>query len=314
MSLHSSVLKYLDGVARYGSIRRAARKLNVSSSSINRHILTLEAEFGLQLFERVAKGVRLTAAGRILLEHVRRTLKDFDFLNSDIDSLKGLRSGRILIATVASVGTTLLSAIVTDFRQLYPGISFDIVAANSVTVADLVTQDEVDIGFTFDPGQRSHLREFFGIDLNLGAIMAIDHPLAGKRKLSLSACLEHDLILPSPTLSIRDIIDAVLVRRSVQPRICLEVDSMSVIKSMVINGAGISFQTIIGLDPELGNGQLLFKPLIDTDIEEDRFAVIGSSGRELPATSRVFIDHACAMLKDYFANIKVTRFLRHTEK
>lgn len=276
----------------------------MSSSSVNRQILALEAEFGVPLFERVAKGVRLTAAGRILLEHVRRTLKDFDYVLSDIDSLNGLRSGRIPIATVASVGSTLLSSVVADFRKDYPGIDFSIVTTNSVTVADLVTQDEVDIGFSFDPGGRSHLREFFGIDLPLGAIMAKDHPLANQPKISLAQCLEYDLILPSPTLSIRDIIDSLLVRRAMKPRVWLEVDSMSIIQSLVARGAGISFQTVIGLDPELVQGRLVFKTLRDADLERDRFAVIGSSARPLPMVSRVFIGHACNLLKDYFARLE----------
>ena len=300
MSLHSSALKYFDTVARHGSIRRAARKLNVSSSSINRQVLALEAEFGVSLFERVASGVRLTAAGEILLEHVRRTLRDFDHVHSDIASLKGLHSGRIPIATVASVGTTLLSSVVADFRGHYPGIDFEIVTTNSVSVADLVTQDEVDIGFSFDPGGRSKLREFFGIDLPLGAIMSDDHPLADRPQLSLADCLEHDLILPSPTLSNRDIIDAHVARQGQHPRICLEVDSLSIVKSLVVRGAGISFQTVIGLEPELTQGRLVFKPLDDADLERDRFAVIGSSARVLPMASRVFIEHACTMLETYF--------------
>ncbi len=303
MSLHSSALKYFDAVAEQGSIRRAARMLNVSSSSVNRQILALEAEFGTPLFERLAKGVRLSNAGEILLTHVRRTIRDLDHVRSDIDALKGLRSGRIAIATVASVGTTLLSNVVADFRETYPGIDFDIVTTNSVTVADLVTRGDVDLGFSFDPGGRSHLREFFGIDLPLGAIMAAGHPLAEKKRLSLAQCLVHDLILPSPTLSIRDIIDTYLSGHAANPRICLEADSLSIVKSLVVRGAGISFQTVIGLDPELSQGHLVFKRLRDADLESDRFAVIGSSTRILPVPSQVFIEHAAGKLAAYFSTI-----------
>jgi len=302
MSLHSSALKYFDAVAEQGSIRRAARMLNVSSSSVNRQILALEAEFGAPLFERLAKGVRLSAAGQIVFQHVRRTLSDLDHVRSDIDALNGMRSGRIPIATVASVGTTLLSNAIADFRQVYPGIDFDIVTTNSVNVADLVTRGEADIGFSFNPGGRSHLREFFGIDLPLGAIMPTDHPLAKKRSLSLAQCLEHDLILPSPTLSIRDIIDAHLMRQPTGARICLEVDSLSIIKSLVIRGAGLSFRTEIGLDPELAQGLFVFKTLQDKDLQSDRLVVFGSGTRVLPVPSQVFVDRTCTALKRHFAN------------
>ena len=60
--LHSRKLLYLDEIARCGSIRKAADRLNVSSSAINRQILALEEEFGVPLFERLPRGLRLTAA------------------------------------------------------------------------------------------------------------------------------------------------------------------------------------------------------------------------------------------------------------
>ncbi len=60
--LHSRVLRYLDEVARVGSIRGAAERLNVASSAINKHVLLLEEAIGEPLFERLPRGLRLTAA------------------------------------------------------------------------------------------------------------------------------------------------------------------------------------------------------------------------------------------------------------
>ena len=75
--LHSRKLQYLDEIARSGSIRKAADRLNVSSSAINRQILALEEEFGVPLCERLPRGLRLTAAGELCIELVRDGLKDF---------------------------------------------------------------------------------------------------------------------------------------------------------------------------------------------------------------------------------------------
>jgi DNA-binding transcriptional LysR family regulator len=66
-------LRYLDQVARVGSIRRAAEKLNVASSAVNRQILKLEAEIGVPIFERRGNGVRLTPAGEQLMRHTRNS-------------------------------------------------------------------------------------------------------------------------------------------------------------------------------------------------------------------------------------------------
>ena len=73
--LHGRVLRYLDEVARLGSIRKAARTLNVAASAINRHIIELEEEVGSPIFERLPRGLRLTASGVLLIAHIRDTLR-----------------------------------------------------------------------------------------------------------------------------------------------------------------------------------------------------------------------------------------------
>ncbi|MBL0932855.1 MAG: LysR family transcriptional regulator, partial [Alphaproteobacteria bacterium] len=72
--LHGRMLRYLDEIVRSGSIRKASARLNVASSAINRQLLALEAELGAPLFERLPRGLRLTAAGEMLIAHVRQTL------------------------------------------------------------------------------------------------------------------------------------------------------------------------------------------------------------------------------------------------
>ncbi|MFT9298953.1 MAG: LysR family transcriptional regulator, partial [Gluconobacter sp.] len=76
--LHSRLLIYLDTVARCGSIRKAGEQLNVASTAINRQILTLEDNLGTPIFQRLPRKLVLTAAGEILLAHVRETLKNMN--------------------------------------------------------------------------------------------------------------------------------------------------------------------------------------------------------------------------------------------
>src|SRR6516162_3551884 len=98
--LHSRLLRYLDEVARLGSIRRAASRLNVASSAISRQILALETEIGAPIFERMPRRLRLTATGEILIAHVRETLKSSLRATAQIEALKGLTRGEATIATM----------------------------------------------------------------------------------------------------------------------------------------------------------------------------------------------------------------------
>jgi DNA-binding transcriptional LysR family regulator len=91
--MHAAVLRYFDHVARQGSIRKAAEALSVASSAVNRQILRLEDEIGVPLFERSRAGVRPTAAGELLLRHVRETQIEFQRAQAEIASLAGTVSG-----------------------------------------------------------------------------------------------------------------------------------------------------------------------------------------------------------------------------
>src|ERR1700751_3311474 len=91
LRIHAAALLYFDAVRRAGSIREAARRLNVASSAVNRQILKLEAEIGAPLFDRFPDGIKLTWAGEAIARHVLVVLQDLDRARSDIEGLKGAR-------------------------------------------------------------------------------------------------------------------------------------------------------------------------------------------------------------------------------
>ena len=97
---HLQTLRYVDAVARAGSIRRAAETLAITSTALNRRILALEEELGAPIFERLPHGVRLSTAGELLIRHIRDQLSDIERVKSQIADLSGVRRGRALITPV----------------------------------------------------------------------------------------------------------------------------------------------------------------------------------------------------------------------
>lgn len=75
---HILPLRYIDAVAKAGSIRKAAETLAITSTALNRRIIAMEEELGVDIFERFPRGVRLTAAGEILIHHIRNQLGDLE--------------------------------------------------------------------------------------------------------------------------------------------------------------------------------------------------------------------------------------------
>ena len=124
--MHAAALPYFREVARLGSVRRAAAKLNVAASALNRQILKLEDEFGTRLFDRLPTGMRLTAAGELLLQHVVATLHDFDSLRVRIDDLRAARSGHVAVVAIDSLLVDFLPRAIDRFRADFPAVTYSV--------------------------------------------------------------------------------------------------------------------------------------------------------------------------------------------
>ncbi|WP_208998379.1 LysR family transcriptional regulator [Roseibium aquae] len=296
-------MRYFAMVAECGSIRAASRALNVASSAVNRQILWLEDALGLQLFERVGRRLRLSQAGEVLLAHVRRTYSDFDGTMAELDALKGLRRGTVNVATVESVSELLLPSVVGSFRKSFPGIYLKVVVTSSLEAARLVEAGEADVGFTFDPPETSALTVAFHQDLVIGALMAPNHPLSVRDTLTLADCLKYPVVLPAEGLSLRTRIDA--VRRTIPgaSKTYVESNSLKFMRALARQEHVIGFQTRIGMEQDIADGRLVFRPLTDHPLQNDRLCVVTSSLRALALAPGMFFNHAVAALKDHLPSL-----------
>lgn len=302
-NLYAPAMRYFAAVAETGSMRAASRELNVASSAINRQILWLEDSLGLQLFERVGRRLRLSQAGETLLAHVKRTYSDFDATLAQLDALKGLRRGSVSIASVESVSETLLPGLVTSFRNTYPGIHVSVTVTSSREAARLVEAAEADVGFTFDPPVSSTLTAAYHQDFQIGALMAPGHPLARQESLSLSDCLQYPVVLPAKGLSIRSRLDSAMSRLSSTPRTYVEANSLRFLRSLAKGENVIGFQTLIGIEDDLSAGNLVFRPLKDKPLQEDRLSIVTSSLRALALAPGMFFNHAVMLLNEHHRDV-----------
>lgn len=126
LMLHGRALRYIDEVARQGSIRKAAKTLNVAASAINRYILDLEQELDAPIFERLSRGLKLTSSGEILIAHIRETLKAHETMRVQIKALRGLSRGEVVIATMATLAAGRLADIIAAYRADIPQVSLRI--------------------------------------------------------------------------------------------------------------------------------------------------------------------------------------------
>src|SRR5262245_54531678 len=101
-SVIASSYRYFGAVAEAGSIRGASRSLGIAPSAVSRQIALLEDEMGAKLFERNGRSLKLSAAGELLVHGLLDIDRAHENILANLDALRGLRSGKVRIATVES--------------------------------------------------------------------------------------------------------------------------------------------------------------------------------------------------------------------
>src|SRR6201991_2108385 len=119
-------MRVLREVAQRGSFSAAADALAYTQSAVSQQIAALEREAGTRLVERNARGVRLTDAGRVVVEHADAILARLADAEAELEAIAGLRGGRLRLAAFPTVGATLIPLAVATFREKHPGIELTV--------------------------------------------------------------------------------------------------------------------------------------------------------------------------------------------
>ena len=286
----SNAYRYFLAVAEAGSIRAAARELNIVSSAVNRQILLLEDQLGIRLFDRVGRGLRLSEAGQVLLRQLRATLVHVGDAVAELDALRGLKRGRVRIATVESVSVERLPRLLGAFWQRYPGIEIAITVAGSEAVERMVEAGDVDIGFTFNPREGEAFEAVFAETHRIGALVAPGHRLAARAGITIADLAGEPLAVPAKGLSLREALDPALARHAAVLTIRVEADSLRLMSTLARDGVAVAFHTPVGIERELVAGSLTLLPIEDADVALDRLVVIRLKARTPSLALAAFAD------------------------
>lgn len=287
---HLRIFHYVDEVARCGSIRKAAEQLNVTSSAVNRRILDLEEELGAPIFERRARGVRLTAAGEVFVNFVRGHEGDVERMKSQIEDLKGLRRGTVRIACSQALAHDFLPREVATFRKQHASVSFDVkVLDHEKAVAALAAYD-VDLLLVFRPPFLANFQPLMTLEQRLVAIMHTRHPLAEKKTLRLRDCTRYPVALAERGFGGRQLLDDFCARTGLRFQVAAESNSFELLRSLVGYRELVTFQIRIGAPADNNKLGLVTREIDDRDVPRANLVLGQLRGRNLPVPTAVFAD------------------------
>lgn len=256
---HAAIL--LDEVARHGSIRRAAVRMNVSASAVNRQILNLEAELGVELFERMPKGMRPTAAGEAILVEVRQWRRAQSRVRAHLQELKGLQRGHVTVGMMECFGQGLGPRIFRDITLRNPRIALRAVVGGTDAIADQLSAGHLDVAVAFSMPARPGIRTIFSVSVPVAVAVAPRHPLAKRKWISLGDCVGYPVVMPDSSLAFRDLIENALTQNGDSLLASVTANSIEFIKGSLQDQRHISLLTWLDVHREVENRELRFIPL-----------------------------------------------------
>src|SRR5688572_11306416 len=183
-------LRVLREVAAHGSFSAAADALAFTQPAVSRQIATLEAEAGTRLVERGARGIRLTAAGELLVEHADVILDRLAAAEHQLEALAGLNGGRLRVGAFPSANATLIPLAMAEFDRVHHEVCLNLVEARSPELALMLCSGELDVAVVSD--SEGDLSDELELELEplmedpLYVALARSHPLADKPDLRLA--------------------------------------------------------------------------------------------------------------------------------
>jgi DNA-binding transcriptional LysR family regulator len=243
-------LRYFRAIGREQHFGRAAIALRVAQPALTRQIRDLEAELGVELFERLPRGVRLSGAGRAFLEEVEEILLQVD---RAVDRARNLASGHLGTIRVGLseiiAAHDFISHGLRSFRESEPSVVLDLRSMGSVNQIAALKEGTLDVGLVYD----AHLDErdsdvLHRVRLGYGETMLAvhdNHKLAGRASVTMADIAEEPALGPARLTApgYYDRLMAAWIDSGSAPQIVQECTTNSVLLSLVAVGMGVGFVT-----------------------------------------------------------------------
>lgn len=185
-------------VAEAGGFRRASDRLNLSQSAVTAHIKQLEDTLGVPLFHRTTREVRLTDAGRELLDRAKRTLSAVEDVLRSFRDEASMTKGRVLVACAPSFASSILPRVLASFQSHHPEIFVQVREAYGSEIHDAIRADNVD--FAIGPMEKEQNDISFTHLLTDGfvAVVASSHKYAKNRTIKFAEIYDEPILaMPS---------------------------------------------------------------------------------------------------------------------
>jgi DNA-binding transcriptional LysR family regulator len=301
-------LRILKAIAAEGSFKRAADSLYVSQPAVSLQVQNLERQLDVPLFDRGGRRAQLTEAGHLLLEYGDRILALCQETCRAIEDLQNLQGGTLIIGASQTTGTYLMPKLIGVFRHVYPDVAVQLHVHSTRRTCWSVVNGQVDlaiIGGEVPLELQSSLEIAPYAEDELALVLPVFHPLAQKDTVQREDLYRLGFIALDAQSTIRKVIDQILVRGNIDPRLLkveMELNSIEAIKNAVQSGLGAAFISVSAIEKELKLGALKRVNIENVTIKRT-LSLILNPNRYRSKASEIFISKILPQLSTLTANI-----------
>ncbi|MBX6386493.1 MAG: LysR family transcriptional regulator [Microbispora sp.] len=233
-------LEYFVAVAEERNFTRAAERVHISQSGVSAQIRQLERELGAELFDRSARTVTLTVAGKAALEHARAALAAAGALGRAVDEVTGLVRGRLTVGMVVGCTVTPLFDALAAFHRAHPGVEISLLEDNSDRLVEAVRSGGLDLALAGLAAAPDDLETLTITSERLVAAVPPDHPLAGRDGVTLHDLGSHRIICMPYGTGLRTVFDRACAARNLRPDIALQAGAADAVADLAARGLGVA--------------------------------------------------------------------------
>lgn len=226
-------------VATLGSFTAAAKSLRYTQSAVSRQIAALEDDVAVALFDREARGVRLTEEGRCLLEHADAVLDRLAAARRDLAALRDLDGGRLRIGAFATAEAVLVPHAMVAFQQDFPNVELSLSDGLTATNLGRLRAGELDVAVLNVPkGQSLDVPTEHLLDDPPFVALPSGHRLAGRKTVRLTELADESWIAGST--AVEDTLIGACLRSGFRPAVRYVVREWTAKQGLVAAGLGVT--------------------------------------------------------------------------
>lgn len=231
-------LKIFVAVCETGSATAAGEKLYIAQPSISLALSELEDYYGIKLFDRIAKRLHITEAGKHFLQYATHIVGLFEDMEKEVKNFDAM--GFLRIGTSITIGNYLLPNYVAQFKQTHPNMDVKVVIDNSDKIQQYVLSNQVDVGLVEGVVHSTYIIENKFRDDELVLICGISHPFANQKNINIYKLQKESMILREPGSAGREIFDSMMITHGLEISPAWESTSTQAIVRAVQANLGLS--------------------------------------------------------------------------